>query len=168
MAEAEVVLNPEMWDQIMKMEGFRSRVTRDNVPEEVVVTTSPSVCGVRSVARRRRCPDWPNSPGPGRQSQLLPPCGWWSPPAQTLPCPAQLWVNRDTILTAHAYFCLLSVPLLPSCPFTYLVLSKHWTFLKLFGSTRGGTGRPIIAGPDEVWSISTYLLVYNFSPPAPA
>ena len=33
MAEAEVVLNPEMWDQIMKMEGFRSRVTGDNVPE---------------------------------------------------------------------------------------------------------------------------------------
>ena len=58
MAEPEVVLNPEMWDQIMKMEGFRSRVTGDNVPEEVVVTTSPSVCGVRSVARRRRrCPD---------------------------------------------------------------------------------------------------------------
>ena len=63
MAEAEVVLNPELWDQIMKMEGlsrfkgFRSRVTGDNVPEEVVVTTSPSVCGVRSVARRRRCPD---------------------------------------------------------------------------------------------------------------
>ena len=51
-----VVLNPEMWGLILKMEGLKVQGAGDNVPEDVVVTTSPSVCGVRSVARRR-CPD---------------------------------------------------------------------------------------------------------------